>query len=130
MLCGRWSYVCVSCMRREMEGGQGRGVLAEVGEDDRLDWQPADRTQLVSLLQLHGANIAGHQVSSPSVNDAAILWPGLTDETRVQARVRQSPLRRHTALQLRDRGWRRRSVGGRWEELLGVSGGVGRGGGP
>ena len=42
-------------------GEQDRwGVSAEVGEDDRLDGKPADRTQLVPLLQLPGADVAGH----------------------------------------------------------------------
>lgn len=65
-----------------------RGVSAEVGKDDRLDGQSADRTQLIPFLQLPGADITGHQVSSSSVDDAAILWPGLTNETWVKARVR------------------------------------------
>lgn len=116
-----------------MEGGDRLGVSAEVGEDDRLDWQPAHRTQLVPLLQLPGADIAGHQVSGSSVDDAAVLGPGLTDETGVQARVRQPPLCRHAALQLGDRGRVRRRGRRRWigrgsrEKLLGVDGGGGLG---
>lgn len=109
-----------------MEVGDRLGVSAEVGEDDRLDWQPAHRTQLVPLLQLPGADVAGHQVSGPSVDDAAVLRPGLTDETGVQARIRQPPLCRHAALQLGDRG-RRWVGGGRREKLLGVVGGGGLG---
>lgn len=116
-----------------MEYEDRLGVSADVGEDDRLDRQPADRTQLVPLLQLPGADVAGHQVSGSSVDDAAVLRPGLTDEAGVQARVRQPPLRRHAALQLRCRGRRkrrwRRSGRGRREELLGVDGGGVGGGG-
>lgn len=107
---------------------EGGGVVsADVGEDDGLDRQPADRTQLVPLLQLPGADVAGHEVSGPPVDDAAVLRPGLTDEAGVQARVRQTPLRRHAALQLGERGGRRRRRrgvgGGGREELLGVNGG-------
>lgn len=116
-----------------MEGEDRLGVSAEVGEDDRLDRHPADWTQLVPLLQLPGTDVARHQVSSSSVDDAAVLRPGLTDETGVQTRVRQPPLRRHAALQLGDfgrrkRGRRRRRLcRGRWEKLLGVDGGGGLG---
>lgn len=110
-----------------MEGGDRPGVSADVGEDDRLDGQPAHRTQLIPLLQLPGADVAGHEVSRPSVDDAAVLRPGLTDETGVQARVRQPPLRRHAALQLREHAGRRRSGGGIREKLLGVDGGGGLG---
>lgn len=120
----------------QMEGEARLGVSADVGEDDRLDRQPADRTQLVSLLQLPGADVAGHQVSGSSVDDAAVLRPGLADEAGVQTRVRQPPLPRHAALQLGDRGWRRkrswrcrRSGWGRREKLLGVDGGGVGGGG-
>lgn len=88
------------------------GVSADVGEDDGLDGQPADRTQLVPLLQLPGADVAAHQVSRPSVDNAAVLWPGLTYETGVQARVRQPPLSRHAALQLGGRRVRRWRTGG------------------
>lgn len=69
----------------ETEDEHRLGVSAEVGEDDGLDGQPADRTQLVPLLQLPGADVAGHQVSGSSVDDAAVLRPGLTDETGVKA---------------------------------------------
>lgn len=72
---------------------QSRPVSAEVGEDDRLYRHPAHRTQFVPLLQLPGADIAGNEVSSSPMYDAAVLRPGLTDETRVQARVGQPPLR-------------------------------------
>ena len=76
------------------------------------------------------------------MDDAAVLRPGLTDETRVQARLRQTPLRRHAALQIGDDGKRSRHAalqigdkwswwwqtrrgigGGRREKLLGVDGG-------
>lgn len=43
-----------------MEGEDRLGVSAQIGEDDRLDRQPAHRTQLVPLLQLPGADVAGH----------------------------------------------------------------------
>lgn len=86
---------------------------AEVGEDHRLDGHPAHRAQLVPLLQLPGTDVAGHQVSRPAVDDAAVLRPRLTDETGVQARVRQPGLGRHAALQ--------RQRGRTGEELLGVA---------
>lgn len=97
-----------------------------------MDRQPAHRTQLIPLLQLPGADVAGYEVSGSPVHDAAVLRPRLADETRVQARLRQPPLGRHAALQLRDRGKRERRWigGGCWEKLLGVDGGEGlRGGG-
>lgn len=111
------------------EGGR-LGVSDEVGEDDGLDWQPAHRTQLVPLLQLPGADVAGNEVSGSPVNDAAVLRPRLTDETRVEARLRQPPLRRHAALQLGDHGRGKSScfIGGGREKLLGVDGGRGLGG--
>lgn len=77
---------------------------AEVSQDHRLDWQSADGTKFVPLLELPGADVAGHQVSRPSMDDAAILWSGLTDETRVQARVWQPALSGHAALQLGNGG--------------------------
>lgn len=103
-------------------------VSAEVGEDDRLDGQPADWAQFVPLLQLPGADVAGHKVSGPSVHDAAILWSRLTDEAGVQARVRQTPLRRNAALHIGDLHGRRSSWScswswGRWEKLLRINGG-------
>lgn len=113
-----------TCLR-----GEGRpGASAEVGEDDGVDGQPAHRAQLVPLLQLPRADVAGYEVSCSPVNDAAVLRPRLTDETRVQARLGQPPLRRHAALQFGHRG-RRWISGGRWEKLLGVDGGQGLGGG-
>lgn len=113
-----------TCLR-----GEGRpGASAEVGENDGVDGQPAHRAQLIPLLQLPGADVAGYEVSCSPVNDAAVLRPRLTDETRVQARLGQPPLRRHAALQLGHRG-RRWIGGGRWEKLLGVDGGEGLGGG-
>lgn len=92
-------------------------VSAEVGEDDRLDGHPAHRAQLVPLLQLPGADVAGDEVSGPAVDDAAVLGPRLTDETRVQTGLGQTPLRRHTALQGRGGGR------GRRDEVLRVQGG-------
>lgn len=80
--------------------GRGRGLSAEVGEHHGLDGHPADGTQLVPLLQLPGAHVAGHEVSGAAVDDAAVLGPRLADQTRVQARVRQPGLGRHAALQL------------------------------
>lgn len=100
-------YTCFCC-RRVCPGEDRLCVSADVGEDDRLDRQPAHWTQLVPLLQLPGADVAGYEVSGPPVDDAAVLRPGLTDETRVQARLRQTPLRRHAALQIRDGGKRSR----------------------
>lgn len=82
----------VRCAVRGCRRRQSWSVSAEVGEDDRLDRHPAHRTQFVPLLQLPGADIAGNEVSSSPVDDAAVLWPGLTNETRVQARVGQPPL--------------------------------------
>lgn len=111
------SHTCFCCLR-VCPGEDRLCVSADVGEDDRLDRQPAHRTQLVPLLQLPGADVAGYEVSGPSVDDAAVLRPGLTDETRVQARLRQAPLRRHAALQIRDGGKRSRhaalQIGDKW----------------
>lgn len=89
-------------------------VSAEVGEDDRLDGQPADWAQLVPLLQLPGTDVAGHEVSGASVHDAAVLWSRLTDEAGVQTRVRQTPLRRHAALHIGDLRGKRSSLSCSW----------------
>lgn len=92
-------------------------VSAEVGEDDRLDRHSAHRTQFVPLLQLSGADVAGNEVSSSPVNDAAVLRPRLANETRVQAGLGQSPLCRHATLQVGGGGgWV--SGGGCWCEFL------------
>lgn len=121
-------------MNGQCVGGKGV-VSAEVGEDDRLDGQPADWAQFVPLLQLPGADVAGHKVSGPSVHDAAILWSRLTDEAGVQAWVRQTPLCRNAALHIGDLHGRRSSWScswswGRWEKLLRINAGWvwGRGG--
>lgn len=108
-----------------------RQLSAEVGEDDGLDRHPAHRTQLIPLLQLPRTHVAGDEVPGSPVNDAAVLWPRLTDETGVEARLGQPPLCRDAAVQLGDR--HKRFAGRRWEKLLGVNGGgrlrVGGGGG-
>lgn len=104
-------------------GDEERQLSAEVGEDDGLDRHPAHRTQLIPLLQLPRADVAGDEVPGPPVNDAAVLGPRLTDETGVEARLRQPPLRRDAAVQFGDR--HQRFAGRRWEELLGVNGGGG-----
>lgn len=84
----------LTCADRHETGSSWRGqsVSAEVGEDDGLDGHPTHRTQLVPLLQLPGAHVAGYEVTRPPVNDAAVLRPRLTDETRVETGFRQPPL--------------------------------------
>lgn len=116
--------------QEEASGGRGEGgrslSSAQVGEDDRLDGHAAHGTQLIPLLELAGTQVTGDHVTCAAVHDAAVLWPRLADETRVEARLRQPPLGRHAALQLRgsDEG-QGRAVRG--EQLLGVREGGGGG---
>lgn len=57
---------------------------ADVGQDDGLDGLPAHGAELVALLELRGAGVAGHEVSGASVDDAAVLGSALAYDTGLQ----------------------------------------------
>jgi len=105
-----------------------------VCEDDTLDGLSAHGTGLVSLLQLLGAGVAGHQVARSPVNDAAVLRPGLADHTGLQTRVWQTRFHGNTSLWVRGvsrvtgRGRGQRRGGGAHEFRGGGGGRGGRGG--
>lgn len=108
---------------RGLEAELGGGASALVGQDDRLDGHPAHGTQLVPLLELASAQVAGDHVARSAVHDAAVLGPRLADETRVEARLGQPPLGRLAALQVGDGRDQGRGRGFWRKQLLRLQGG-------
>ena len=73
---------------------------ADVGEHDGLDRLPTHRAQLVAVLELLGAGVAGHEVAGAAVHDASILGAALADDTGLQAAGGQTGIQAVKALQL------------------------------